>query len=184
MTTTKRKLLTAEDLLALHSKGVKGELIRGVLAETVSTGVEHGKVTAKFTIKVGIFVEPRKLGTIVTSDSGVLIGRDPDIVREPDVAFTSAERMPLNERIRGYSEVPPDLVVEIASPGDTVRELFDKAQMWLRHGVRMVWVADPDTRTVDVYRQDGPTLTLTEEDTLDGDPVLAGFTLPVREVFE
>lgn len=90
MTTTKRKLLTAEDLLELHSKGVKGELIRGVLAETASTGVEHGKITAKFTIKVGIFVEPQKLGTIVTSDSGVLVGRNPDVVREPDVAFTSA----------------------------------------------------------------------------------------------
>lgn len=184
MTTTKKKLLTAEDLLALHSKGIKGELIRGVLAETVSTGVEHGKVAAKFTIKVGIFVEPQKLGTIVTSDSGVLIGRDPDIVREPDMAFTSAERMPLNERIHGYSEVPPDLVVEVASPGDSVRALFDKAHMWLNHGVILVWVANPDTQAVDVYRHDGPTVTLTGDDTLDGAPVLPGFTLPVREVFE
>ena len=184
MTTTKRKLLTAEDLLELHSKGVKGELIRGVLAETVSTGVEHGKITAKFTIKVGIFVEPRKLGTIVTSDSGVLVGRNPDVVREPDVAFTSVERMPLDTRIRGYSEVPPDLVIEVASPGDSVRALYDKAHMWLGHGVRLVWVADPDTRTVDVYRQDAPIITMTEDDTLDGDPVLPGFTLPVREVFE
>ena len=183
MTTTKRKLLTAEDLLELHSRGVKGELIRGVLAETVSTGVEHGKVTAKFTIKLGIFVEPRKLGTIVTSDSGVLFGRNPDIVREPDVAFTSTERMPLDARISGYSEVPPDFIVEVASPGDTVRALFDKAHMWLHHGVTLVWVADPDTRTVDVYRQDASTVTFSEDDILDGDPVLPGFTLPVREVF-
>ena len=184
MTTTRRKLLTAEDLLELHSKGIKGELIRGVLAETVSTGVQHGKTTAKFTIKIGIFVEPRKLGTIVTSDSGVLVERDPDVVREPDVAFTSAERMPLDAQIRGYSEVPPDLVVEVASPGDSVRALYDKAHMWLRHGVVIVWVADPDTRTVDVYRQEGTIVTLTEDDTLDGSPVLPGFTLPVREVFE
>ena len=184
MTTVKKKLLTADDLLELHRKGFRGELIRGVLAETVSTGVEHGKIAAKFTIKVGIFVEPRKLGTIVTSDSGVLIGRNPDIVREPDMAFTSAERMPLGERIRGYSEVPPDLVVEIVSPGDTVRALFDKSQMWLRHGVTLVWVADPDTRTIDVYRADAPAVTLEEDYTLDGAPVLPGFTLPVREVFE
>ena len=184
MTTTKKKLLTAEDLLELHSKGVKGELIRGVLAETVSTGVEHGKVTAKFIIKMGVFVEPQKLGTIVTSDSGVLVGRNPDVVREPDVAFTSAERMPLDTRIRGYSEVPPDLVVEVASPGDSVRALYDKAHMWLCHGVRLVWVANPDTRTVDVYRQDAPAITLSEDGILEGAPVLTGFTLPVREVFE
>ncbi len=184
MTTTKRKLLTAEDLLELHSKGIKGELIRGVLAETVSTGVEHGKITAKFTIKIGIFVEPKKLGTIVTSDSGVLVGRNPDVVREPDVAFTSAEKMPLDTRIRGYSEVSPDLIVEVMSPGDSVRALYDKAHMWISHGVILVWVADPDSRTVDVYRQDGTIVTLSEDDALDGAPVLPGFTLPVREVFE
>ena len=31
MTTTQPKLLTADDLLRLHSEGVRGELIRGVL---------------------------------------------------------------------------------------------------------------------------------------------------------
>ena len=34
MTTTKRKLLTADDLLRLYSQGVRGELIGGVLCET------------------------------------------------------------------------------------------------------------------------------------------------------
>ena len=86
----------------------------------------------------------------------------------------------------GYSEVVPDLVIEIKSPSDSVqRALNDKAHMWLRHGVLLnVGSTYPDTRTVDVYRQDGPTITLTEDDTLDGAPVLPGFTLPVREVFE
>ena len=75
------------------------------------------------------------------------------------------------------------LVVEIISPNDTQREVHDKAQMWLRYGVALVWVADPDTRTVDVYQSDAGAITLGEEDTLDGAPVLPGFTLPVREVF-
>ena len=184
MTTAKTKLLTADDLLRLHSKGVKGELIRGVLAETVATGVEHGKIAAKYTIRLGIFVEPRKLGTIVTSDSGVWVGRNPDTVREPDVAFTSAERMPLDIRVPGYADVPPDLVVEIVSPNDTHREVYDKARMWLSHGVALVWVTYPDTRTVDVHQNGIPVVTLTEDDVLDGGEVLPGFSLPVREVFE
>lgn len=52
--------------------------------------------------------------------------------------------------------------------------------MWLSYGVLLVWAADPDTdtRTVDVYRQDDPTVTLSEGDVLDGVPVLPGFTLP------
>ena len=184
MTTAKKKLLTADDLLALNSKGVRGELIRGVLCETVSTGLEHGEIAGNFIYGIAAFVKPRKLGRVFGSDSGIRLERGPDTVREPDVAFISAELLPLDVRVRGYSEVPPELVVEIVSPSDTLRAVNDKARMWLSHGVILVWVADPDTRTVDVYQQDAPTITVTEDDVLDGSPVLAGFTLPVREVFE
>ena len=95
MTTAKKKLLTADDLLALDSKGVKGELIRGVLCETVSTGIEHGEIAGNFIIGLGIFVKPRKLGRVFGSDSGICLERNPDTVRESDVAFISAERLPL-----------------------------------------------------------------------------------------
>ena len=184
MTTTKRKLLTAEDLLELEGKGIKGELIRGIFCETVSTGIEHGEIAGNFIIGLGTHVKPRKLGRVFGSDSGIRLERGPDTVREPDVGYISAEKLPLGTRITGYSEVVPDLVVEIVSPSDTIREMYDRACMWLRHGVRLVWVAYPDTRTVDAFRQDGATITLFEDDTLNGDPVLPGFTLPVREVFE
>ena len=184
MTTGKTKLLTADDLLRLYGQGVRGELVRGVLYETASTGMEHGEIAAKFVIRLGIFVQPRRLGRLTTSDSGVWLEREPDTVREPDVAFTSSERLPLNVRVRGYSEVVPDLVVEIISPSDSMREVHEKAQMWLRSGVILVWVADPDTSTIAVYQSGVPVITLTENDTLDGAPVLPGFTLPVREVFE
>ncbi len=180
---TKTKLLTADDLLALYSRGVKGELIRGVFCETVSAGIEHGEIAGNFIIGIGGFVKPRKLGRIFGSDSGIRLERNPDTVREPDVAFISAEQLPLGIRVQGYSEVIPGLVVEIASPSDTRREVNDKALMWLHYGVALVWAAYPDTRTVDVYRPGVPAATLAEGDTLDGAPVLPGFTLAVREVF-
>ena len=56
--------------------------------------------------------------------------------------------------------------------------------MWRRYGVRLVWVVDPDTRTVQVHRETGTMLTLTEDGTLDGDEVLPGFRCPVRAVFD
>ena len=184
MTTTKRKLLTAEDLLELHSKGIKGELIRGVFCETVPTGIDHGEIAANYMMGFGAYVKRRKLGRVFGSDSGIRLERGPDTVREPDVGFISAEKLPLGTRVTSYAEVVPELVVEIASPSDTLREMNDRAHMWLRYGVEMVVVTYPDNRTLDVYRQDGPTITLGEDDTLDGAPVLPGFTLPVREVFE
>ena len=184
MTTTKPQLLTADDLLRLHSEGVKGELIMGVLHKKVSSGLEHGQIAINWGILLGSFVKPRRLGRVFGSDTGVQLGHGPDTVREPDVAFISAERMPLDVRERRYAQVVPDLVVEIISPNDRPVPVFDKAQMWLRHGVRLVWITDPEARTITALPQSGPTRTFTEADTLDGGDVLPGFTCPVQDIFE
>ncbi|MDE2932268.1 MAG: Uma2 family endonuclease [Chloroflexota bacterium] len=182
-TTTEAKLLTADDLLRLDCEGVRGELIRGVLCETMPTGIEHGAIVMRLGAALFNVVEPGQLGTLVASDSGVWLERDPDTVREPDIAFFPAEKMPLNARITGYAEVAPDLVVEVASPSDSRREVHDKAHMWLNHGVRLVWVVQPETRTVDVYRPDQAVATLGEKDALDGLDVLPGFACEVSAVF-
>ncbi len=182
-TITDTKLLTADDLLRLYSEGVRGELIRGVLHETMAAGHEHGEVVVNLGAALFNFVKPRRLGRLVASDSGVRLERDPDTVREPDIAFTSAEKMPLDTRIPGYSEVVPDLVVEIRSPSDSRREVHDKARMWLSHGVRLVWVVHPDTRTVDVHRPDQAATTVAGDDSIDGADVLPGFACALAEVF-
>lgn len=178
------KMLTAAELLALDSQGVRGELIRGVLTEVTPAGQEHGEIVANLVIALGDFVKPRGLGRLTASDAGVWLERAPDTVREPDVAYFSAERIPSGVRVTGYSEVVPDLVVEVVSPGDSRREVDDKVRMWLRHGVRLVWTAQPDNRTVDVHRRGEPVATLADGDALDGMDVLPGFTCPLSEVFD
>ena len=77
----------------------------------------------------------------------------------------------------------PDLVVEVASPSDSRREVHDKAHMWLSHGVRLVWVVHPETRMVDVHRPDHAVTTLGDHDSLEGMDVLPGFTCDVSAVF-
>ena len=134
-------------------------------------------------MRLGSFIESRKLGVYTTSDSGVWLERDPDTVREPDVAFFSAEKSPPDERVTGYAQVAPDLAVEIVSPSDRLPAVNDKALMWLRYGVRLVWVVRPDERRVDVHRDGHPVAMLTESDALDGQDVLPGFSCPVREIF-
>ena len=188
MVTTKvhkaAKLLTADDLLRLYGEGVRGELIRGALHKTVATGIEHGEVVMNLGSPLTYFVRARRLGRVVGSDAGVRLERGPDTVREPDIAFISAERLPLGERVRGYAEVAPDLVVEVVSPSDRPAPVHDKALMWLRYGVRLVWVVNPQTRTIVVMPAEGPAQTLYDDDILDGGEVLPGFTCPVRGVFE
>ena len=177
------ELLTADDLLRLSGQGVRGELVRGVLHETMASGHRHGKIVVNIVMELNNFAKPRKLGTLVASDSGVWLERNPDTVREPDVAFTSVEKIPLDAEIDGYAEVVPDLVVEIVSPSDSRRWARDRAQMWLGHGAPLVWIVHPDTRTIDVYRPGAAVTTLQEDDSLDGLQVLPGFTCLVSSVF-
>ena len=184
MATAKNKLLTAEDLLRLYSQGVKGELIDGVLHETVAAGRVHARIAGRIITAFNLHVLPRRLGEVGGTDGGVLIRRDPDTVREPDIYFVSAERLPPDDQSDGYLEVPPDLVVEIISPGDSQREVDKKTLMWLNFGVLMVVTVYPRTRTIAVHRPNADPATLTGDDVLDVGDILPCFTLPLSEILD
>ena len=184
MATAKNKLLTAEDLLRLYSQGVRGELIDGVLHETVPAGEEHGQIAGLFITFLNMHIRPQRLGRVGGTDVGVFTNRNPDTVREPDVYFVSAETLPLDVKVQGYLEVVPELVVEIVSPSDQQQAVNDKTTMWLSHGVSMVVEVYPADRTVMVHRPGAATVTLTGDDVLDGGDVLPGFTLPLSEIFD
>ncbi len=171
MATTRPKLLTADDLLQLYSKGVRGELIRGVLCETMAAGGEHGEIVMNLGGELRNFIKARKLGRLFGSVAGVRLERDPDVVREPDIAYISAEKLPPDTRVTGFYETAPDLVVEVASPGNS-------------YGVRLVWVVHPDTRIADVHCEGYRVLSLSDQDKLDGLDILPGFTCAVSEIFE
>ncbi len=184
MTTAKQGLLTAEDLLRLDSQGVKGELIRGVLHERMPSGGRHGEIAMALGFEIRGFVRPRRLGRVGGTDTGVLLERNPDTVREPDVYFISAERMPLDVSVAGYYEVVPDLVAEIRSPSDSLTEFNEKIAMWLGEGARMVLAIFPDTSTATVHRADGSTLDLAYDDAFDGEDVLPGFSCRLSDIFD
>jgi Uma2 family endonuclease len=185
MSTTKSKLLNADDLLRLYGEGINGELVRGVLCKTMPPGRKHGRIQAKLTVRLGVFIESRKLGFVV-GEAGIWLEQNPDTVRAPDIAYFSNQRVPPEDRIDdvGYSEAAPDLLVEVVSPNDTRRAVHDKALMWMQNGVRLVWVVHPDTGTVDVHAEGQAVRTLSEEETLDGLDVLPGFSCLVSEIFE
>ena len=184
MATATTELLTAEDLLRLNSQGIKGELIRGVLCETVSAGAEHSFIGIRVGGEIDRHARRHRLGRVGGTDGGVLIQRGPDTVREPDVFFVSAEKLPLDVRVQGYLEVIPELVVEIVSPSDRQEAVNDKTLMWLSLGVLIVVEVYPAERAVMVHRPGASAVTLTGDDALDGGDVLPGFSLPLSEIFD
>ena len=108
----------------------------------------------------------------------------PGLVRAPDVAFTSWERLggpTLSDD--AAPKVAPDLAVEVLSPGNTRGEIARKLNEYFRAGVRIVWIIDPRMRTARSHTAPDEFIALTESDALDGGDVLPGFRLPLRSLF-
>ena len=85
-------------------------------------------------------------------------------------------------RVPGFPALAPDLVAEVVSPYDRAVEVSGKALAWLDAGVRLVWVVDPQNRTVTVHRPGG-TAVLRGRDELSGEDVLAGLALPLEQLW-
>jgi Uma2 family endonuclease len=184
MSTVAQKPITAEEFLRMPypPDGSKQELVQGEIVTMPPTGFRHGQVQLTIgSILLG-FVRANQCGS-VTVESGVLTERDPDTVRGPNVAFWSAERVPLSDQPSGYPDVPADLCVEVVSPHDRKSDLRRKAAEYLAHGVRMVWIADPDDQTVTIYRQPDEGRVLSDTAEITGDDVLPGFRCRVAEFF-
>lgn len=100
----------------------------------------------------------------------------------PDVAYISKVKQPELAR-EGYNPNPPDLAVEILSPTNDDDKLRIKITNYLLAGV-LVWVVNPQTRQVEVYKPGVAPRILDSTGLLDGDTVLPGFRLAVRDIFE
>jgi Uma2 family endonuclease len=169
------EIMTAEQLEVLDLPGTSTELVRGRLIVREPPSFYHGHVAGKLLFLLGQHVYPRNLGWLSGQDTGFKIASNPDTVRAPDVAFTSRERQPVMPR-RGYGTVAPDLVAEVLSPDDRPGEVLSKVGDWLAAGVRLVFVVDTIRREVSIYRIDGSQSLVRDDDLLDGEDFLPGFT--------
>jgi len=66
---------------------------------------------------------------------------------------------------------------------DVERMALPGKQVGLAAGTQLVWLVDPERREIRIYRQDGSLTVLRENDSLDGENVLPGFTCPVAHLF-
>ena len=174
-------LQTAEDLLRFREPGKTAELVRGVLIVREPPGTSHGVRSARLLHRVRDHVERHGLGEVIAQDTGFKIGRDPDTVRAPDVAFVARDRLSQIPE-EGYAEIAPDWVAEILSPGDRPGEVLEKVGQWLSAGVRLVWVLVPAGPEARVYRVHGSVSTVGPDEELDGEDVLPGFRCSLRDI--
>lgn len=184
--TTAKKLMTAEefgDWVHQPEQANKWfELVRGEVIELPAPMKPHGFVCIRVGQALMAYADQRGFGYVTCNDSGVILERDPDTVRGPDVAFyedanTYAELHPK------YGEVPPRLAVEVLSPSDRIGKVMRKIMDYLRNGVELVWLIDPETRNVTVHRPGKEPYVVEENQELTGEEVLPGFRCRVADFF-
>jgi Uma2 family endonuclease len=180
---TPQKMLSAEEYLKLPDDGQRRELRRGRLVLMNPPGFRHGEVCSNVHFHVDSFVRRQQVGRTLTNDSGIITERDPDTVRGADVAYYSFQRVPQGHSPVGYAGVAPEIVFEVVSPTNTRTDILVKAGEYLRAGVNVVGVVDPQYQTVNLYYPDRPTKVLSGDEVLTFDD-LPGFGLPVKVLFE
>jgi len=176
-----RTAFTLEQLAGLPEDGMLHELDEGELIAKTKPARNHGRCQARIAYFLNGFVLPNRAGEVQT-ESGFVLGRDPEILRGPDVAFVRAERL-IGIPDDGWPELAPDLVVEVVSPSETASQINRKVRQFLAAGSQSVWVVYPDTRSVDVFESTGQHRVMKIGGTLTT-PALPGFELTVAAIFE
>ncbi len=177
-------IVTPEELLEM-SDSKQYELVDGQLEEK-EVSYLSSLIGGEVSRRLSNHVLERELGTVTGSDASFQCFDDDDPlkVRRPDVAFIARGRLPAEELARGHVTISPDLAVEVVSPNDYVYELNKKVQEYLRAGVRLVWVIDPENRTLLVHRANRTLAEFNPEDELTGEDVIPGFRCHVRDFFK
>jgi Uma2 family endonuclease len=157
------------------------ELVDGVLVEKVMAYRES--LFALFIARILLdFVEPRNLGLVSGADGSLRLFAG--LVRIPDVAFTSWDRLP--GRVVPKEPIPflsPDLVIEVLSESNTPAEMKRKRGEFFSAGVRLVWEFDVESRIVAVHTPEGGMTTFDSSRSLEGGDVLPGFTVALGDLF-
>jgi Uma2 family endonuclease len=180
-TTVKR--LTYDDLEAIPRErpGDRHEIINGELVVTPSPAPMHQIVSRDLFRLIDRHVRTSALGEVLYAPVDIRL--TPDNVLIPDIIYIARDRL----HIIGPKTIdgPPDLVVEILSPGTRRRDLDTKRELYARFGVQEYWLVDPDARTVTVLALAGnkfEPFSSGEAGTIRS-RVLQGLTLTVNDVF-
>jgi len=182
-TVSKPKLLTAEEFMAADLGDGCFELVRGEVVEVPPGMPDHGRVCGKAFFVLETYGRETGLGYTLSNDSAVVTERGPDTVRGPDVCFYSHTRWPESRLGEGLPPVPPDVAVEVVSPGNRPGEMLKKISEYLAVGVSLVWVIDPPRRRIALYRPgDSFPVFFNEGEILENLPELPGFRCPVADL--
>ena len=176
-------LMTVADLETLPTDELHCyELIEGELYVSPAPGIPHQLVLHNLQLELGFYLRKHPVGTVVPGPNAVLSNHTSVI---PDIVFVTKDHwnsLVADDRLNG----PPDLVIEILSPGNWKRDLNTKRSLYGKFGVQEYWVVDVRNQALMIFRLNGETLeeiqTIRDDDRLES-PLLPDFSIRVGDIF-
>jgi Uma2 family endonuclease len=183
MSTTSTALMSAEELMRLPDDDLRHELINGELITMPLPGLPHGRIAARLAAPLTQFVLEHDLGEVFITDSGFQLTWNPDTVVGPDISFISKERLEQAGDVKDYWQGPPDLAVEVYSPGYRPGKVSERISRLFRAGTKQVWIAHLKHRTITVYRSESETTTFSGSNYLEAQDLFPGFRISLDKIF-
>ena len=143
------------------------------------TGSHNAEINADFVI----WNRQAKLGKVFDSSTCFRLPGGGD--RSPDLAWVRQDRWDglIPEQQAKFPPIAPDFVLELMSPTDSLKETQAKMREYMKSGVKLGWLIDRKTRSVEVYRLGQAVEILDSPATLSGEDVLPGFVLELKGVW-
>lgn len=144
MSTIIDRALDLEDLLAAPDDGNRYEVLDGALVMTPPPGTTHQGSVGELFVLVRRASRARGLRTFVAPVAWRI---GPGQVPEPDLLVTVPEAVTERAIV-----APPVLVVEVLSPSNRARDLFEKRRIYADGGAAWYWIVDPAVPSLTVLR--------------------------------
>ena len=164
---------------------MKAEFINGEIVVHSPALEKHNAAVLRLGVLLSVFVDARKLGIVRVEKALVELTRNS---YEPDICyFGPAQAATIQPELLYYPA--PDLVVEVLSKSTKKNDREVKFEDYAAHNVAEYWIIDPTRQTVEVFTLDADTeayalLGLFRVGQTVSSQQLAGFTIPVKAVFD
>lgn len=154
----------------------------GGLAVMSPASGRSGRRNMELGRQIGNWNHTADLGAAFDSSTGFTF---PDgSILAPDAAWIQRERwdrVPIEDQDR-FPHVVPDFVAELRSPSDSIKQLQAKLAHYVAQGVRLGWLIDPTTQTVEIHRPGRDVEILAKPGTLSGEDVMPGLIVELKGV--
>jgi Uma2 family endonuclease len=171
--------MTVDEFLKLRDvEERRVELIQGEVVDMPSGGPVHERVKSNLTEILVVWLSQHRFGMLF-AETGYRVDDHDSLI--PDLSVLSSDRV--NGKLQDLLRGAPDLAIEIVS-SETAARLRTKIRLYLKHGGKAVWAVYPDERVIDLHSANGQITKLEQDQVLEDNDALPGFSTPVNAIFK